>query len=46
MLCVLYTLQLAKRHVSGQATLSGEEIKPIALSISYAWLKASVSWLV
>jgi len=36
-------LLLMKRHVSGQRSASSsEEIKSIAFSLSYAWLKASI----
>ena len=48
MMCVLYTLRLAKRHIFAsldKEMLNGEEIKPIALYLlsSYAWLESSVS---
>ena len=33
MMRALYILRYAKRHVSGQATLSSEKIKPISLAV-------------
>ena len=35
-------LQLAKRHVSGKATLNSEEIKPVALTIIKLCLSESI----
>ena len=43
MMCVLYILWLAKRHISRQSDVEREEIKPVVLSIVELCLAGGIS---